>query len=544
MPTPPLTVGLRYLAVTAVSLALVVVMTWPLGRLAPPIIPASDDANFSIWRLAWIAHQLPADPAHLFDANIFHPAKNTLALSDAMLLVGVAASPLFYLGMDPAHVHNRMLLAAIVLSMVCAFALARRLTGSSPAAFLAAIIFGLAPYRMAHIGHLELQWTMWMPLGMLLLHRLLEKPTVGSGLLLGTALAAQVLCSIYYGLFLACYLATAWLALVPFEKARARISRASAVAAVPLLLVAVIYGPPYSQTRAQFGERRPDEVQTFSAVPSDYLRVPQENALRGRAGSGPAADERSLYPGAVAILLSLVALIPPVSRQTWTYLLLAIVAADFSLGVNGRLFPMLQLVADVAGSLRAPARFGVLVLMSLAMLAAIGAARIMRRWPRAAVPAALILGATCIAEYWSAPLPARLSEARATPAHEWLARQAPGSVVLELPAPTGPTLWLHDGVYQVQSITHWQPLINGYSAFPPPHYVRLINELPRFPERHVIEMLREHRVKFILINRRYYTEPEFETLMTAVGASSRLVLLQSLGEGDSQVAIVELKPFD
>ena len=87
--------------------------------------------------------------------------------------------------------------------MVCAFALARRLTGSDPAAFLAAIIFGLAPYRMAHIGHLELQWTMWMPLALLLLHRLVEKPTPWRGVLLGAALAAQVFCSIYYGVFLA-----------------------------------------------------------------------------------------------------------------------------------------------------------------------------------------------------------------------------------------------------------------------------------------------------------------------------------------------------
>ena len=63
-------------------------MTWPLGRVTDVVIPASDDAHFSIWRLAWVAHQLPADPRHLFDANIFYPARGTLALSDAMLLVG------------------------------------------------------------------------------------------------------------------------------------------------------------------------------------------------------------------------------------------------------------------------------------------------------------------------------------------------------------------------------------------------------------------------------------------------------------------------
>ena len=192
----------------------------------------------SIWRLAWVAHQLPEDPRHLFDANIFYPAKGTLALSDAMLLVGALGLPFFHAGVSPAIVHNYLMLAAIVSSMLCAFALARRVTGSDRAAWLAAVIFGLAPYRMAHIGHLELQWTMWMPLAMLLLHRLLEQPTAARGLSLGLALAAQVFCSIYYGLFLACYLAAAWLLLMPFEKAKGRIAAATTITVVPLLLVA------------------------------------------------------------------------------------------------------------------------------------------------------------------------------------------------------------------------------------------------------------------------------------------------------------------
>src|SRR4030095_149378 len=153
----------------------------------------------------------------------------------------------------------------------------------------------LSPYLMATTGHRELQWTMWMPLGMLLLHRLVEQPTLARGVSLCAALAAQVFCSIYYGLFLACYLATAWLVIVPFEKAKRRIAVATTIAIVPLLLVAAIYGPPYAATRAQFGERQADEVATYSAVPGDYLRVPPENVLRGRPEAGSAPDERSLF---------------------------------------------------------------------------------------------------------------------------------------------------------------------------------------------------------------------------------------------------------
>ena len=515
-------------------------MTWPLGRVTDAVIPASDDAQFSIWRLAWVAHQLPSDPQHLFDANIFHPAKGTLALSDAMLLVGALGLPFFHAGINPAIVHNYLVLAAIVSSMLCAFALARRLTGSDPAAWLAAVIFGLAPYRMAHIGHLELQWTMWMPLAMLLLHRLLDRPTLARGLLLGTALAAQVLCSIYYGLFLACYLAVAWLAMMPFERAKRKVAAATAIAIVPLLLVAAIYGPPYAAARQQLGDRRADEVAAFSAVPGDYLRVPQENVLRGRPDSGPAPDERSLFPGFIALLLASAAFVPPLSRTSVTYLILALVAADLSLGVNGVLFAALQEVFSMAASLRAPARFGVFVLLSVAVLASIGAARLYRRWPHLAPLVSVVLTLLCLAEYWSSPIAVRQYEVRPGEVHVWLAGNPPGTVVLELPAPTGKTLWRREPEYQLRSIHHWQPLVNGYSAFAPTAYEELINELPDFPQLHVIAALREIGVKYILVHREYFEATDFDHLMQAVAVSTRVRPVLTFGDGEKKVVVLEL----
>jgi len=110
----------RYAVLTAASIAIAILMSWPLGRVTDVVIPASDDVHFSIWRLAWVAHQLPEDPRHLFDANIFYPAKGTLALSDAMLLVGALGLPFFRAGVSPAIVHNYLMLAGIVSSMLCA----------------------------------------------------------------------------------------------------------------------------------------------------------------------------------------------------------------------------------------------------------------------------------------------------------------------------------------------------------------------------------------------------------------------------------------
>ena len=50
---------------------------------------------------------------------------------------------------------------------VAMFVLARYLTGSRAAGVIAGIVFAFAPYRFEHYMHMELQWTMWMPLAFL-----------------------------------------------------------------------------------------------------------------------------------------------------------------------------------------------------------------------------------------------------------------------------------------------------------------------------------------------------------------------------------------
>ena len=60
--------SLRYAALTAALAAAAVLMTWPLARVTDVAVPSSDDAYFSIWRLAWVAHALPADPGRLVRA--------------------------------------------------------------------------------------------------------------------------------------------------------------------------------------------------------------------------------------------------------------------------------------------------------------------------------------------------------------------------------------------------------------------------------------------------------------------------------------------
>src|SRR5204862_6887538 len=51
---------------------LVAAFTWPQVRHMDGV-PDMGDPLFSIWRIAWVNHQIWRDPRALFDANIFYP---------------------------------------------------------------------------------------------------------------------------------------------------------------------------------------------------------------------------------------------------------------------------------------------------------------------------------------------------------------------------------------------------------------------------------------------------------------------------------------
>ena len=522
-------------------LALTIAMTWPLLSPTARVLPNTDDAFFGVWRLAWFAHQLPRDPWHLFDANMFHPAPGTLAFSDAMVLVSALGAPAIWSGVSAPFVHNLLMGAAFVSSMWFAFVLVRDLTQSPAAAWIAAIIFGFAPYRIIHLGHLELQWMMWMPLSVWLLHRLVAVPSAGRALALGGAVACQTFSSIYYGAFLSLYLVAAMLMLLAFNRpTRRRVVRLAPLAVLPLLAVVLIYGPPYWQSRTQHGPRSVAEITEYSATPADFLRVPPSNWLRGRPAGRAAGEERSLFPGAVAIMLATAAFVPPIAPPTWMYVGLTALSVDAALGMNGVLFPLLHRVAPPITSLRSPARFGAFVLLSIAVLAGLGAARISRARPQFAVPLAIAATVLCLVEYWSGPMGARPNQDRPTDAHQFLASQPPGTVSIEMPVPRPDALWLWETTYQIRSIHHWQPLVNGYSGFAPADYLQTLERLRGFPDETSIERLRELEVRYVLLNRVFYTGEEFTDLIARLTRSPAFGPSRAFGAGDNQIVIVEM----
>jgi hypothetical protein len=82
----------RVLFTLAATLAAAVLHTWPLASdLGGLSRHDNADTTLTTWIVSWVAHALPRDPVHVFDAPIFHPEKRTLAYSEPLLVPGAMA---------------------------------------------------------------------------------------------------------------------------------------------------------------------------------------------------------------------------------------------------------------------------------------------------------------------------------------------------------------------------------------------------------------------------------------------------------------------
>jgi hypothetical protein len=520
------------------------VFTWPVGDLWHTKLPFPHDTFFSTWRLAWVAHQLSTDPAHLFDGNIFWPETNTLAFSDAMLLLGLTGAPLIYAGIHPAAVHNLLLIASFVFSGYAAYRLVMRLTGHPAAALVGGMVFAFAPYRFAHIGHLELLWTCFMPMAVLALYAVLAQPTVRRGLWLGCVVGLQALCSLYYFAFVAIWLVPLTLLArlhVSFRITAKHVAALIAGTSVALLLLAP-YVRPYLDARASLGARPLAEVQRYSATLSDYLRVSWGNWLYG-AQWAESLEERSLFPGVTVLIFIGISVAFVRSRLAIAFAMAGAMAIDLSLGVNGVLYPLLRDVLPLLTSIRAPARFGALALLTFAVLSGIAVAHLLRgatmrqQWLMTTA-VVVVLGV----EYWSVPVSTRETPLSPFRVQEWLAVQPRGAIV-ELPLPQPNNLWRHEPLFEYLSIYHWRPLINGYSGFAPASYLQLLDQMRDFPSEASVRALVERGATIAILHERLMTPEEFNTLLVACQDQRwfRDVVVFDVAAGAGRTAACRLK---
>jgi hypothetical protein len=503
----------------ALLCALTAIMTWPAALHLGTQMPNHDDPLFSIWRLAWIAHALVYEPSHLFDANIYYPHVRTLAYSDAMLFEGLVAAPFLWAGVNKVLVYNLMFFAGIVSSGAGMFVLVRYLTGDIGAALVSAVVFTVAPYRIEHFIHLELQWTVWMPLTLWALHRTFDEGTYQNGALTGFFLWLQIISCVYYGVFLGMIVSALALMLIAMRPAQGR--RAMGPLCLGALLAAALtlpYALPYLAATQELGPRPAGDVLTFSADWGSYLSAPQQNWLWGWTAWNYSGNERHLFLGIAAVGLALIGLARQPRALAWAYFALAVLAVELSLGLNGALYRWLYNHLFAFRGFRAPARFAILACCAMSVLAGFGYQVLQRLL--ADRPARTFLLATLLVaigvEAGSSPVALAVQPTAVPPVYRFL-QSVPRSVIVEFPVKD------YNPTYMFWSTYHWHSLLNGYSGYSPSDQADTMSLMENFPDDESIERLKELGVRYVLVHQAFYGPAGYADLIYQVSRRAELI---------------------
>lgn len=533
----------RLLLALLASTAMAVFVTWPQAAHLGTLAAAHQDTEFSIWRLAWIAHAIATDPRHLFAANIFYPSRNALAYSDAMLVEGTLAAPLFWLHMPPTLAYNVMLLAGIAGSGVGAFLLAWELTGATAPSLVAAAVFSMAPYRVEHFMHLELQWALWIPLSFWAIERLLRRPSTAGGVLAGVFIWLQIASSVYYGVFLVIAIAVL-LAVEAAVRPRAVVSAAPALAAgaVVTAVLTLPYLWFYLGAAREMGGRDPEEIARYSAHLSSYLSAPPQNWLRGWSASGP---ELNLFLGWTAMALALAGAVFARDAARVRYAAIAAAAFVFSLGSSGPIYRALAAAVPMLGGLRSPSRFAIVTTMGVAVLAALGVhaieERASARHARWLGPILALVFAAIVVEDANTGMRISRTPALDGTVYRQIRVSGPG-VVVELPMPQASALPGREPDYEYWSISHWHPLINGYSGYYPPHYIFALDRINAFPADDAVQLMKSLDVRYVVVHDAYLEEQALDSMLHAAGLRTDIYPYGRYSDGENSAHLFELRP--
>jgi hypothetical protein len=325
-------------------------MTWPLplgiGRDVPGDL---GDSLLNMWILGWGLQHLPrlltgAIGWHdYWNANIFHPDPLALALSEHLFGQTLQMLPVYSVTGNVILCYNLLFISTFALSGLGTYLLVRDLTGDRRAAFLAGLVYGFLPYRIASVPHLQVMSSQWMPFALYGLNRFIAgeaspfdgNSAIGSAspgqsrfaplrgarwLALAGGTGALVMQNWSCGYYLLYFAPFVPLFCIHRMWTTGRLRQGSlwiglSLAAAVTLACTLPFLIPYAEAQRVFGfERGRGEVVLFSANVWSYVTAAEPVRLWGRALRFYPHGEGETFLGFMPWLLSLVACVVAVRQ--------------------------------------------------------------------------------------------------------------------------------------------------------------------------------------------------------------------------------------
>jgi hypothetical protein len=305
--------------------------------------------------------------------------------------------PFFLFGITPRSIEWELALHAF-LALGGMFLLARRLTGSTGAAILAAVLYGWSGFFAEHSSHVGIfetaalaPWLLWAGL------RALEPDgrkyffaagAIGGGI----ALVGHFQTSLYSFSALA-LLVLAAAATRRAERLWPRVAALLAITAALTLMISAIQVLPgleltANSVRAGLNSHQGTNAPLVFAALATLIMPDFYGVLSGQY-TGPVDITQFYFYGGL-LLLPLVAAAFMARKQIWIPLALIVPAIWYGFGPGAGLYSVVTLLPGFR-SVRAPVHVWFVAAMGLALMASIGGAWVQQRFRRSWIVAALIL---------------------------------------------------------------------------------------------------------------------------------------------------------
>jgi hypothetical protein len=522
--------------------ALTAILAYPLTiRPASTMLADDPDAHLFLWTLGWDAHAFLHQPFSIFDANIYHPQRFTLAYSENLIGSALIAAPVIWLTGNHVLALNVVVLLSCVLCGLGTYLLLRKLGVGVVGATLAGLVFAFSPIRFYRLSQLHLGTVQWVPFTLAYLHAYLDGGRRRDLRLAVAFFTLQALTTGHGAVFASLSVSLLLTYRVLFGEPIAltgRLRDFGATGALILVPAALIY-LPYRAVQSELGMQRPLDIGT--PLPESFLASPTmvHTYLHSFLRAGPHINETAsafLFPGYTPILLGAVALLwfarrPPGEAPPWPlrggmrairqwaaarrvdarsfYGLLAAFCVAMSVAPPYGLWPYFYRMPGFS-LVRVQSRFMILALLGVAVLAGLGFDHLFERrtkWVRRT--AGGLLGLLMVVEFAGVPLQTHPFKVPTTGAEQWLETQPKPFVVAELP-------WAqrerYQTIYMMHSMTHWQKTVQGYSGMQAGLHTELYRQMRFFPDEPSLSRLSDLGVTHIVVHRKMYPDDVWEEI--------------------------------
>ena len=510
------------LIAAAGGILLAIVMTWPLVIHLGSTVPRDiGDPLAEAWQPAWGGHALLHQPLHFFDANRFWPIPDSLAFGDA--LIGYAPTGMIGSGPHAAMVrYDLLFLFAYALAFFGAYLLARELGLSPLGAMVAGAAFAYAPYRLEQDGHLQVISSGGIPLAIAFAVRgirlrrhwwlfwawIVAVWEVSIGWVLGLPFAYAIGGAVVIAV-------VAWLV-----RGRPPVPRrmivASAAGAIVFTAISYWIAHHYLYIADNFpaSKRSPHEVAAFSGPLKVFINAPEENWIWGAATAGirdhlTTWQEKTLFPGAVILVLALVGLWSSSFSKRWRIGLgiatVAIMVLELGFRESGGLLWPYRVLYDVLpgwDAIRTPGRLATFSSLPLALLAAAGAEAAIRAAGRRRLPAwsavavAGVLALAIVTEGRSLPFDPTDSQAQPP-----VPPSGPSTADIPQPQLHLPALTAKENrAFQLESTAGFPEIVNGRASTNPAIVLNLVHDMANFPDAATVRELQAYGVRTVVLH--------------------------------------------